>query len=312
MLNQPKQKINPIRLILADKQPVARMGLKAALQATPDLVVVAEATDGETIQTLCHQLAPDILLLSLNVSCFSLTQLLTWLKDCDIRILVLAHSDDETCLRAMIAANVAGYMLKDEPLDIIIKAIRMVGEGGSYSSEKVLEKLAQSEVEHIQFSDQEILLLELMAAGKINREMAYLLDVSEKAIEKYLRQLFVKLEVQTRTEAAVKAVKQGLISGEWPPSQREIPTALQPDLNGNHRESPMPEVRLPDDIKTLLTEREQRVVCLLAQGLGNDQIAVELHLAEQTVRNYVSRIYDKIGVTSRVEAVVWVRERGFV
>ena len=113
----------------------------------------------------------------------------------------------------------------------------------------------QLEAEDTPFSNQEILLLELMAVGKTNRE---------KAIEKYLHQLFVKLETQTQTEAAVKAVKQDLISGEWPPSQRETLTALQQDSNDNHRESPTTEFWLTDDIKTLLTEREQRVICLLS------------------------------------------------
>lgn len=312
MSNHPKQKIVPIRLILADKQPVARTGLQAALQAIPDLEVVAEAADGETIQTLCHQLGPDLLILSLNISCFSLTRLLTWLRDCNIKILVLAHSDDETCLRAVVAADVAGCVSKDEPLEIIIKAIRLVGQGGSYFSEKVLEKLVQSEVEHTQFSDQEILLLELTAAGKTNRELAQHLDVSEKAIEKYLRQLFANLGVQTRTQAAVKAIKQGLISGEWPPDQGELPTALQPDLERTRREFPTTEAKLPDAIKASLTKREQAVLRLMAQGLSNGQIAAHLNLAEQTVRNYVSRIYDKIGATSRAEAVVWARQRGWI
>jgi DNA-binding NarL/FixJ family response regulator len=199
---------------LADDHPLVRSGIRATLAADGDVLLVGEATNSGDVRRLCLDLDPDVLLLDLNMPGSRPVETVTYLREhCPrLKIIVLTAYDDDAYVRGLLAAGVAGYVLKDEAPETVIKAVRTVVNGGTWFSQTIVQGLVQQS----------------------NR----------------------------------------LSSLDHPP----------------------------------LTERDRQVLSMIARGWDNVRIASELSLAEQTVRNYISRIYSKLGLTSRGEAIIWARE----
>jgi len=204
-----------IRVLLADDHPLVRTGIRATLMIEPDLLLVGEAINGHEAQRLCQELQPDILLLDLNMPGPPPGETITAVHEHSPQtyVIVLTAYDDDAYVRGMVAAGVAGYVLKDEASEVLVRAIRAVMQGDTWFSRPILEKLlhhvsASAEVSNL--TARELEVLRLVATGKTNQEIAIALAISVKTVEKHLGEVFVKLGVASRVEAAVQAVRLGL------------------------------------------------------------------------------------------------------
>ncbi len=207
--------MEPIRVLLADDHPVLRVGLRALLEQEPDIVVVGEASSGEEALARAASLRPDVVVLDCQMPDRSGPEVARQMRQRGLsgRVLALSAYQTDAYIREMLGAGAAGYLLKEEAPEVIVRAIREVARGGEYFSPAVAAKAAA-----------------------------------------------------------------------W--ARGERPGGL--------------------------TERELEVLRCMAEGLSNKEIAARLHMTERTVAFHVSNILQKLGVVSRVEAVVWAKDRGIV
>jgi len=208
----------PIRVVLADDHPLIRSGIRSALDAAPDLLVVGEASDGHSVRQLSQAMHPDVIVLDLHMPGPPPVALVTDLRADrpTVKIIILTAYADDAALRGVVAAGVEGYVLKQEDTATIVAAIRTVARGGFWFSRPVAEKLAQwaggihMPTPTLTLTPAEVELLRLIVAGKTNREIGAILGISEKTVEKRVSGACARLGVATRIEAAVQAVRAGL------------------------------------------------------------------------------------------------------
>jgi DNA-binding NarL/FixJ family response regulator len=207
-----------IRVILADDHPVVRAGIRTLLQQADDITVVAETGNGSEVFQLVERLAPDVLLLDMQMPGLSGVEVAMRLKEQGASVYVLALSayDDEEYIRNLLVHGAAGYLTKEDSMESIIDAVRGVarGEQGWFSRRAIAQLSALTRHESNptkDLSNRERDVLRLVAAGKTNLEVGHALGISEKTVEKHLGAVFAKLQVSSRVEAAVLAVQQGLV-----------------------------------------------------------------------------------------------------
>jgi DNA-binding NarL/FixJ family response regulator len=134
-----------------------------------------------------------------------------------VKVLILTAYDDDVYVKDMLRAGVAGYILKDVATESIVQAIVTVAQGGTWLSQSIAEKLVQWGTGEQQprtpatLTARETEVLRLVTAGKTNQEIGGQLAISEKTVEKHLREIFIKLGVTSRVEAAVRAVRENLV-----------------------------------------------------------------------------------------------------
>jgi DNA-binding NarL/FixJ family response regulator len=209
---------NLTRIVLADDHPVVRAGIHAILITKSDLIVVGEASDGYEAQQLCRTSKPDILLLDLHMPGPLPAETLAYLREhCpDTQVVVLTGYDDDVYVQSLVATGVAGYILKDEAPEVVVRAIRSIVQGDRWFSQAVVKKLVKEEADApglaplSTLTARELEVLRLVAVGKTNQEIAASLGISAKTVEKHVGEVFVKLGVTSRVEAAVYAVRAGL------------------------------------------------------------------------------------------------------
>jgi len=209
-----------IRVIIAEDHPVVRSGIKKILQSSPDIAVVGEAGDGQEAYQLVQDHKPDVLLLDMELPVMDGGELTAKLADegHPVKILVLSSYSDREYIMEMLSLGVNGYLIKDEVPQDILNAIRGVaqGEEGWVSREvaALLGKISSQDQIREQLTPRETEVLGLVVDGQTNREIAFNLDISEKTVEKHLHNVFIKLKVSSRVEAAVLAVEEGLIPSQ--------------------------------------------------------------------------------------------------
>ncbi len=214
-----------IRIVLAEDHPVVRSGIKTLLESASDLEVIGEAADGQQAYKMVRDLEPDVLLLDVELPVLDGVELTRKLAEekVQVKILVLSSYSDREYIREMLSQGASGYLIKDEVPENILNAIRGVfrGEDGWVSREVAaqLGKMTSRESERQELTPREIDVLSLVVEGQTNREIAFNLDISEKTVEKHLHNVYKKLDVSSRVEAAVLAVEEGLL-----PASRDIPT----------------------------------------------------------------------------------------
>lgn len=206
-----------IRVLLADDHPLVRSGIKSTIMGEPDLVLVGEASDGDQVRQLCQELEFDVLLLDLSMPGPPPAETVAYLRENhpQLRVLALTAYDDDAYVRGLITAGAKGYVLKDEATAAVVRAIRAVYQGDMWFSHAIVEKLAQWKAQEPApgpvLSSRERQLLQLIAQGLDNASIALELSLAEQTVRNYISQLYAKLEVSTRTEAALCAHKYGLI-----------------------------------------------------------------------------------------------------
>lgn len=192
--------------------------MRAILAAEPDLELVGEAADGHEVRRLTLQLEPDVLLLDLSMPGPPASETVVHLRRQlpELKVLVLTAYDDEAYVRTLVMAGVAGYVLKDEMPEAIVRAIRTVMRGDTWLSGSLVRKLAQSDAaqpaasDELQLNDRETQIMRLVLAGRTDREIGLELNLAERTVRYALRSVYDKLGVDSRVEAAVRAAKLGL------------------------------------------------------------------------------------------------------
>lgn len=212
-----------IRVILADDHAVVRKGIREFLEDEEDITVVAEAENGAQAVALAKEHRPDVLVLDIQMPEMTGIEAARHIKAADprARILVLTAYDDDPYIFAMLQAGANGYVLKNAPSDELVRAVRAVARGDSALDPAVTAKVmsqlatgkpagAQDVVEKL--TPRELDTLRLAAKGLTNRAIGQTLGISNRTVQGHLANIFGKLNVTTRTEAVLIAVKQGWLT----------------------------------------------------------------------------------------------------
>lgn len=207
-----------IRVLLADDHPALRMGLRVLLEQAPEIKVVAESGDGKDALAQIEGLQPNVVVLDCEMPGMEGTAVAAEIRrrGWPARVLALSAHADERYVRGMIDAGALGYLLKEEAPGTIVSAVRAAAKGDSWFSPSIATQVAawargdKPTSPIADMSERERTLLRLVAAGKTNKEISFTLDISDKTVEKYLGDLFAKLNVSSRVEAAVLAVRLGI------------------------------------------------------------------------------------------------------
>lgn len=208
-----------IKIIIADDHLMVREGLKQLLELQGDIEVIAQADDGIQCLDMINKLKPDVVLLDINMPNMNGIQTLQVLRQNQnkIKVLILTiHNEIEYLLKA-VEIGVDGYVLKDSDSSVLKKAIMAVYEGETYIEPSLtplmkdrLEKVNKQNDDEI-LTRREIEVLKLLAEGLFNKEIAYKLSISEKTVKNHVSNIFKKIGVFDRTQAAVYAIKNNFV-----------------------------------------------------------------------------------------------------
>jgi DNA-binding NarL/FixJ family response regulator len=204
---------DPIRLLIVDDHPVVRDGLVAILhQGEPDLDVVGQSGDGREAVTLWRQLRPTVTIMDLQLPGQSGVQAIAAIRreDPEARVLVLTTFDGDADIQRALAAGARGYLLKSVRRATLIEAVRAVAAGQRYLPPATAARLVEA-MESERLTPRELDVLALLAKGLRNREIAEELHLAEPTIKIHVNNLLRKLQVKDRTEAAVVALRRGLV-----------------------------------------------------------------------------------------------------
>lgn len=209
-----------IKVMLADDHILIREGIRQLLEFDGNIDVIAEAGDGEECISKLNNLNPDILLLDINMPKKNGIEVLEYIKNNNLNIKVLiltVHNEIEYILKS-VEIGVDGYIMKDSDFEELKKAINTVYEGESYIQPKLIpilnKKLVSMDNDKdkiSQLTDREFEVLILVANGMFNKEIANNLNISERTVKNHISNIFKKIDVSDRTQAAVFAIKNDLI-----------------------------------------------------------------------------------------------------
>ncbi|WP_394195069.1 response regulator [Microbacterium foliorum] len=206
-----------IRLVIADDHPIVRAGLHALFSLEPDLEVVAEAATPDEAVACAERENPDVVLMDLQFG----SQTTTTGVDATRRIraleappyvLVLTNYDSDADILGAVEAGASGYLLKDAPPHELTAAVRAAAAGESALAPVIASRLLdRMRAPRVSLSSREIEVLELVAAGRSNSEVAEQLFVSETTVKSHLAHIFSKLDVTSRTAAVSAARRKGIL-----------------------------------------------------------------------------------------------------
>lgn len=235
-VERPAKTGQPIRLMVADDQPVILRGLSMILDAEPDIEVVAQAKDGLEAERIALEIVPDVIVMDLNMpgqGGVAATRNINAAHP-EINIIVLTTFDDDDTVFEAVRAGALSYLLKDSSEDEIVDTVRAVQDGKTHLSPRIARKIMDQ---------------------------------------------FRTYDLDNPTLSADATPKSDTSSAESATRRKE------------------------KDISQL-TDKEQQILEFIAQGLSNKQIGANMFLAEGTVKNYVSRIMDKLHTRSRTELAI--------
>jgi two-component system response regulator NreC len=213
-----------IRVLLADDHTLMRRGLRLIVEQQPDLVVAGEAEDGRQAVTLVASLKPDVAVLDIgmpNLNGIEAAKQITDGKSGAAVVILSMHADETYILRAL-KAGARGYLLKDSAEPDLVRAIRSVAEGKSFFSPAVSKVLLEDYVKTLQrtgsedsydlLTPREREILQLIAEGNSNKDVANLLNLSVYTVETHRANLMEKLKLKSVPELILYAVRKGIIS----------------------------------------------------------------------------------------------------
>lgn len=201
-----------IRVLIADDHVMVLEGLAAIIGRQQDMCVVAQASDGAMAVALWQQYQPDITLLDLRMPQLDGAQVIAQIRrlDAKARIILLTTFNTDTDICRAIKAGAKGYLQKEARREDLLQCIRAVHGGQLAFPADIASRLA-SELAEQPLTGREQAVLQLLASGRSNKEMAAALYISETTVKSHLRNIFTKLNVLSRTEAIATALRRGLI-----------------------------------------------------------------------------------------------------
>jgi len=211
----------PIRVLIVDDHPTFAQGLSRLLEDQPDLEPVGIAADGEEAVRLAHDLKPDVVVMDVSMPKLNGIEATKQIKKelPNTMVLVLSAYGYNSYLLSALEAGAAGYLIKHIPMRELMNAIRGLVAGETILDQKVAEKLLSNLAKPMgdtsmgdRLSPIELQVLKLGARGMSNKEIGNKLSLSERTVQFHFTSIFQKLEVGSRIEAAIRAMKQGLLT----------------------------------------------------------------------------------------------------
>ena len=207
----------PYRVLIVDDHPIVRQGVRAAIETSSEFIVVGEADNADDAIAAVKMLAPDLVMLDIRIkggrSGIEVANELRAMRT-DLKIVILSNHAQEPYLRAMIEAGVDGYLLKDTPPSQILQAVEKVVEGTNVFSEALSPVVSSAYLEKEasgNLSSVEAEVLQMVADGVSNQEIASRLRLDQKVVQMHLARSFAKLGVADRDAAIAKASDSGII-----------------------------------------------------------------------------------------------------
>jgi DNA-binding NarL/FixJ family response regulator len=213
-----------LRILLADDHIVMRTGLRALLERQPNLQVVGESENGRETVELAASLGPDVVVMDVGMPILNgieATKTIVTQRPATAVVILSMHADESYVMRAL-KAGARGYLLKDSAAADLISAIHAVSQNKSFFSPKVSRILAEDYVRVLKqkgavdsydlLTNREREILQLVAEGKANKEVATALNISPYTVETHRRHILEKLNLHTPAELILYAVRKGIIS----------------------------------------------------------------------------------------------------
>ena len=210
-----------VKIMITDDHSMIREGLKNLLELDGDIEVIAEAENGEECLQKLLTVKPDVLLLDINMPKMNGLEVLKSLKDAKSKVKVLiltVHNETEYLMKA-VEIGINGYVLKDSESAELKKAIFTIADGENYIqpslipalNSKMIEK-NEDEIKLESLTKRELQVLKELAVGKFNRDIAKEMEISERTVKNHISSIFKKLDVTDRTQSAVFAIRNNLIT----------------------------------------------------------------------------------------------------
>ncbi len=219
----PSENDESVRVLVVDDQELFRRGLTMLLSVEEGIDVVGEAGDGIAGTELAASAAPDVVLLDVRMPKRTGIEACKAIKEAvpSAKIIMLTVSDEEADLYEAVKSGAAGYLLKDSSIEEVAQAVRVVAEGQSLISPSMAVKLIdefkqmskpeREPMPGLRLTERELEVLRLVATGKNNREIAKDLFISENTVKNHVRNILEKLQLHSRMEAVMYAVKEKLL-----------------------------------------------------------------------------------------------------
>lgn len=215
--------MNKIRILLADDHELVRKGLRLLLERHPHLEVVGEAAEGREAVRLAEQLAPDVVIMDIAMPQLNGLDAAAQIVSRQARtgIIILSMYSDESYLARALNAGAKGYLLKDSAEADLLRAVETVAQGRPFFSPAITQTLLEDYLRQLQqrgledsyglLTDREKEILQLLAEGKSNKEVAALLDLSPYTVETHRTHLMQKLNLHNTAEIVLYAVRKKII-----------------------------------------------------------------------------------------------------
>ncbi len=217
--------MGPVRVLIVDDHEVVREGLRAILEDEEGIEVVGEAGDGAEALSIARQVTPDLVLMDINMPRMDGVEATRRMKSLfpATSVVVITVFDDEAHVIDAIRAGAAGYILKDCSRDLVVHTVKAVNAGAALLEPDLLRQALESVASHPTqpapemtqgaetLTPRELDVLRLIVDGLTNRQIASRLHLSEDTVKKHVQSVIAKLQVSDRTQAAVKAVRTGIV-----------------------------------------------------------------------------------------------------
>lgn len=210
-----------ITTMVVDDHKMIREGLKQLIEFDGEIEVIAEASSGKECLKVLETVTPDVILLDINMPDMSGIEVLKELKKINkhLRVLMLTvHSEVEYLIKA-VDIGVEGYVLKDSDSSELVKAVKEIHKGGNYIQPQLIPILNHSLINRKQektmvdkLTKREVEVLTYIAKGMFNKDIAEVMGISERTVKNHISNIFKKIDVLDRTQAAVFAIKNDIVS----------------------------------------------------------------------------------------------------
>lgn len=201
-----------LRVLVVDDHPVVRDGLASMLETQDDIEVVGQAANGASALAAYASLRPDVLMLDLRMPKMDGFEAASRVIAADptAQILIMTTYDGDEDIFRCLRLGAKGYLLKDAPSEEILKAIRVIGGGGQYTSHRVAAKALRRSTQ-TGLTQRELDVLKLLAGGGTNKDIARRLTMTEETVKTHVKAILAKLDAISRTDAVAIAARRGLI-----------------------------------------------------------------------------------------------------